>query len=113
MLPVSRPLRVLFLIPGDGQGSSMIFARRQAESLTAEGVKIGTFFLCSRTSLILLWHDYQRFRRTLRADAPDVIHAHYGTVTAMFAALASGRRPLVVTYRGSDLNSSPVRPRAV
>jgi glycosyltransferase involved in cell wall biosynthesis len=43
----------------------------------------------------------------LRAERPQVIHAHYGTVTALFSALGAGSVPLVVTYRGSDLNPIP------
>jgi glycosyltransferase involved in cell wall biosynthesis len=36
-----------------------------------------------------------------------LIHAHFGTMTALFAALSSGFLPLVITYRGSDLNPAP------
>jgi glycosyltransferase involved in cell wall biosynthesis len=38
---------------------------------------------------------------------PTVIHAHFGTMTALFSAVAAGSLPLVITYRGSDLNRSP------
>ena len=104
---MSGRLRVLFVIPGDGQGSSMIFARRQADSLRAEGVDVGTFFLRSRTSPWILGRELVRFRSELRNRRPHVIHAHFGTVTAMFSALAGVGRPLVITYRGSDLNKLP------
>lgn len=39
----------------------------------------------------------------------DVVHAHYGT-SGLVAAIASGRRPLVVTLHGSDIALGP-RPR--
>lgn len=100
-------LRVLFLIPGTGQGSSMIFARRQAASLQAAGIEVRTFFLRSRTSPLELVREFRRFRRDLRRYRPALVHAHFGTVTATFAALGGGALPLVVTYRGSDLNPSP------
>jgi len=103
---MQETLRVLFVVPGDGQGSSMIFVRRQAESLLREGVEVRSFYLGSRTSAWVLAQEFFRFRAELARFDPAVIHAHYGTVTAMFAALASGRRPLIVTYRGSDLNHS-------
>ncbi len=46
-----------------------------------------------------------RFRRRVRSFDPQVIHAHFGTVTALFAAWAAAdARPLVITFRGSDLN---------
>ncbi len=100
------PLRVLFVIPGEGQGSSMIFARRQAESLAREGVEVDLFHLCSRTSPRELAREWLRFRRRLRSFDPQVIHAHFGTVTALFAAWAAPSKPLVITFRGSDLNVS-------
>jgi teichuronic acid biosynthesis glycosyltransferase TuaC len=102
--PESRALRVLFVVPGAARGSSMIFARRQAGSLREAGVAVSLFHLRSRTSPWQLAREWIRFRRRLRRAAPDVVHAHFGTVTALFAALASAGRPLVITYRGSDLN---------
>jgi glycosyltransferase involved in cell wall biosynthesis len=100
-------LKVLFVIPGDGQGSSMIFARRQAESLLLLGVEVECFFLHSRTSLPALIRELVRFRRQLTRSKPLIVHAHFGTVTGLFAALACGRTPLVITYRGTDLNPAP------
>jgi glycosyltransferase involved in cell wall biosynthesis len=104
---LSRVVRVLFVIPGDGQGSSMIFARRQAESLIARGVTVECFYLRSRTSPRALAGEFRRLRKELLRFHPDVVHAHFGTVTALFAALGCGRIPLVITFRGTDLNPSP------
>jgi teichuronic acid biosynthesis glycosyltransferase TuaC len=105
--PFAGNPRVLFVIPGDGQGSSMIFVRRQAQSVAREGVEANLFYLASRTSLRSLLAELRRFRAELARLRPSVVHAHYGTVTALFAALASGSLPLVITYRGSDLNPAP------
>ena len=105
--PAARRLRVLFVLPGDGQGSSMIFARRQAECLAAEGVEAPIFYLGSRTSPARLLGEMVRFRSEIARQRPDVIHAHFGTMTALFAALGCGTLPLVITYRGSDLNPPP------
>lgn len=103
--------RVLFVIPGATEGSSMIFARRQAESLQRQGVEVNLFHLRSRTSLLELTREWSRFRRRVRRVNPQVIHAQFGTMTAWFAAsavtLCNPRRPLVITYRGSDLNAAP------
>jgi glycosyltransferase involved in cell wall biosynthesis len=86
----------------------MIFARRQAESLERQGVEVNLFHLRSRTSLLELAREWRRFRRRVRRVNPQVIHAQFGTMTAWFAAwavtLSGRRRPLVITYRGSDLN---------
>jgi teichuronic acid biosynthesis glycosyltransferase TuaC len=103
-----KALRVLFVIPGPcGDGHSMIFARRQAEALRARHIEVHEFFLESRTSPGALAREFGRFRAISRRLAPDVIHAQFGTVTAAFAVLAAGRLPVLITYRGSDLNPSP------
>jgi teichuronic acid biosynthesis glycosyltransferase TuaC len=100
-------LRVLFVIPGQAEGSSMIFARRQARSLAEQGAQIQVFYLLSRTSPLRLAWERVRFRRELKRLRPHIVHAHFGTVTALFAVLSSGGTPVVVTYRGSDLNRVP------
>lgn len=98
---------VLFVIPGSGHGSSMIFARRQARSLAAAGVDVSLFHLGSRTSPWGLIGEFQRFRAEVSRLRPAAVHAHFGTVTALFCALACGSIPLVITYRGGDLNPAP------
>jgi teichuronic acid biosynthesis glycosyltransferase TuaC len=105
--PACMPLnlRVLFVIPGEETGSSMIFAKRQAAAVSAL-LPAHCFFLRSRICPWMLWQDFIRFRRILCSWKPDVVHAQYGTVTAAFAAISS-RKPLVITYRGSDLNPCP------
>jgi teichuronic acid biosynthesis glycosyltransferase TuaC len=95
--------RVLFVVPGDGSGSSMIFIRRQIDSLRSARVIGAEFYLATRTSPGTLLRERRRFRRMVRDFAPDVIHAQYGTVTACFCLLST-RLPVVVTFRGSDLN---------
>jgi teichuronic acid biosynthesis glycosyltransferase TuaC len=82
----------------------MIFARRQAESLILRRVEVECFFLRSRTSPWALFQELVRFRRELARLKPLVVHAHFGTVTGLFAAMACGRTPLIITYRGTDLN---------
>jgi glycosyltransferase involved in cell wall biosynthesis len=103
----ARGLRVLFVIPGAAEGSSMIFARRQAQSLEREGVEVNLFHLRSRTSLLEMTREWRRFRRRVHRVNPQIIHAQFGTMTAWFAAWGAPRKPLVITYRGSDLNPAP------
>lgn len=104
---MSTELRILFVIPGVGKGSSMVFARRQAEALARRGVPVEIFYLRSRTSPAVLWREAVRFRRMCAGFRPDVIHAQFGTVTALFTVLLSGSTPVVITFRGSDLNPVP------
>ncbi|MCU1309737.1 MAG: putative Glycosyltransferase [Candidatus Angelobacter sp.] len=101
-----KPIRVLYVIPAAPSKSSMIFARRQVTSLEQAGVTCQTFLLASRTSPRILIKEWRRIREGIRSFRPDLIHAHYGVITAMFSALAA-RIPLVITYRGSDLNPDP------
>jgi teichuronic acid biosynthesis glycosyltransferase TuaC len=100
------PLRVLAVIPGAEEGPSFIFAKRQMADVRGLGVDVRYFWLGERTSPWGLAAEWARLRRSIAAADPDVVHAHYGTVTALVTALA-GVRPLVVTYRGSDLNGTP------
>lgn len=97
-------IRVLSVIPGDeNDRSSMVFARRQMTALEQGGVNVRNFFLSSRTSPSALVGEIRRFRKTIRQFDPHVVHAHYGTVTSLFCALAT-KRPLIISFRGSDLN---------
>lgn len=97
-------IRVLAIIPGEAADrSSMVFARRQMNAIAQSEVDVHVFFLSSRTSLRVLVQEFRRFRKTVSEFDPHIVHAHYGTITALFSALAS-YRPLVITFRGSDLN---------
>ena len=106
MTEPSRVPRVLFVIPGESEGSNMIFARRQLAVLRRLGVPVDSFFLRSRVSPAVLLSERGRFRKQIRAFRPDVVHAQFGTMTAFFA-IASSPVPVVITYRGSDLNPAP------
>jgi teichuronic acid biosynthesis glycosyltransferase TuaC len=103
--PAGKPLRVLSVIPAEAEGPSMIFVKRQVAALQDLGVINRPFFLSSRTSPAVLLREWRRLRRQIREFGPDLLHAHFGTMTAFFC-MFSGRLPLVVTYRGSDLNPS-------
>lgn len=101
-----EPIRVLCVIPGEAEGVSMIFAKNQVISLQRAGVITRTFFLASRTSLSVLINELQRFRREILLFKPDIVHAHYGTMTVFFCIIAT-RIPMVVTFRGNDLILHP------
>lgn len=104
----SGGLRVLHVIPGEETGTTMIFAKREAHSLEPLGVTGERFFLSSRTSLRRLLQESRRFRKTLASFDPEVVHAHFGTMTGLFCVLST-RIPVVISYRGSDLNFEPGR----
>jgi glycosyltransferase involved in cell wall biosynthesis len=85
---------------------NMIFSRRQADNLETIGVTVHRFFLDSRTSPTGLLGDFFRLRREISAFKADVVHAHYGTMTAWLTTCAAPC-PVVVTFHGSDLNPTP------
>lgn len=101
-------LRILMVIPGnEADALCMPFVRRQFDSLRRYGLNVQPFYLESRTSPTALVQAYRRLQAALREFDPHVLHAQFGTVTALFTCLASNGRPFVVTCRGSDLNPSP------
>jgi len=100
-----RAQRILAVIPGRQDGQTFIFAHRQVAQLRRLGLDVTTFSLLERTNPRGLLQEARRFRAMVQSWSPDVVHAHYGTVTALFAALLS-RRPLVISFRGTDLNPS-------
>ena len=97
------PFRVVFVIPGDAEGPSYIFAKREVDALERSGVVVAErFFLQSRTSPRVLRSEHARFRDCLRRSRADLVHAYYGTVTSLFSSVGH-RLPLVITFQGSDL----------
>jgi len=88
----------------------MIHVTRQIASLEVSGVTCQTFIVVSRTSPWVVLREWRRLRREIRAFQPDIVHAHYGTMTA-FLAILSTTLPVIVTYRGSDLNPNRSRGR--
>ena len=101
-------MNVLFVIPGESAGASMIFVKRQAKSLIQIGVCVKQFFIASRTSPVLVLREGLRLWREIVSSRPEIMHAQYGTVTSFLCtvcALFTNTR-LVITFRGSDLNPS-------
>jgi len=89
--------------------SNAIYSRRQATSLSKLDLEIHPFFLRSRTSPLPWIKGLRSLKSAIRQFRPHLIHAQYGTVTAVTCALSSSL-PLVVSFRGSDLNPSPGTP---
>lgn len=99
-------LRVLSVIPGNGQGTPFQIVRRQVASLANLGVTESSIFFHSRLSPIGILKQIFAIRRCVRRFRPHVIHAHFGTITSIVCAV-SARTPLVITFRGSDLHNDP------
>jgi glycosyltransferase involved in cell wall biosynthesis len=94
------------VVPGmEADARSMPFCRRQIASLELAGVKITRFYLTTRTHPVKLVAEARKLRALARYVRPDLAHAHFGTVTGLLTTTAlRGIAPIVITYRGSDLN---------
>lgn len=101
-----KRIRSLLVIPGADHGSSYIFSKRQAAMLRLADVETDMFFIESRTSPALIARDLMLLRHRINVFRPHLIHAQYGTMNAFLAAI-SALLPLIVTFRGSDLNPVP------
>lgn len=103
-----KDLRIAVVIPArEDQVTAYPFARRQAQAFRRDhGAHVVVFHLGSRTSILKLMRDRGRFKRMLRHERPDVVHCHYGSVSALFTVLSSAV-PVVVNFHGSDLNRTP------
>ena len=101
---MKNKLRVLNVIPGDEKGAGMIFSKRQVNNIR-EKIDAEVFFLSSRTSLPKLFAESRRFRKLIKLFRPNIVHAHYGTITAFFCVVNT-TLPLIITFHGSDLNKT-------
>ena len=104
-----KRLRIVVVIPASEESDHYPHSRRQTTAFAEQhGAVVEAFHLEDRTSLIRLWKDRSRFKKLLRATHPDVVHVHYGSVSALFAVMSSSV-PVVISFLGSDLD----RPRDV
>jgi len=99
-------MKILAVIPGKKDGTEMIFCKEQISALKKNGINIHSFYLSSRTNLLLIIKELIRFKKIIRKYQPDIIHAHFGTMTSFFCATTS-LKPLIITFRGNDLNPIP------
>lgn len=101
-------MKILAVIPEGKNKNSMIFSFRQINALKTFSIEVDFFMLKSRTSLKRLFHDIISFRKKMTLFKPDIVHAHYGTMTSFFCAVLVNK-PLIITFRGSDINPIPAQ----
>src|SRR4051812_7370185 len=103
------PLRILFVSPGVLAGSHLVFVRREADALRAAGHEVDVFGFDNTTySPAGLARQVLELRDAIRRARPDIVHAQFGKFNALVAAAAVlmcvEKPPLVVTFRGTDIN---------
>jgi len=107
-------LRVLHVVPIAPDGGTSGFTQRQIDRLAEAGVE-GRMVFFGGSAMLLQPHrlliGIAAIHREIRMFQPDIVHAHWGSLLAFTTALASlGGPPLVITYRGSDINPVPSEP---
>ena len=91
----------LLIIASDKGGRFVPFVEEQIVALEACGVKIVRYGIQGKGMWGYL-RELPALRRLVRAERPDIVHAHYG----LSGLLANLQRlvPVVTTYHGSDIN---------
>jgi len=104
----SSSLRILFVIPGKKIDSpqSMSFAKRLASSLEEVGADVNIMISVKSGNPLNFIRQGGELRKMVRLKQPHLVVAQYGTFTGLLVAFFAPR-PIIVTYRGSDLNPTP------
>ena len=99
-------MRVVMLtheLPSQANANTIAPIAVQIESLRKCGVDIEVVQLLGRKKIKYL-QTFPRFQRSIRSDV-DLVHAHYGFCGML--ARTQWRKPLVVSFMGSDLLGTP------
>ena len=91
----------VLILASDKQGRFAPFIEEQMTALQVYGVEIIRYGVTGKGITGYL-RELPALRRMIRAEHPDIIHAHYG----LCGLLANLQRlvPVVTTYHGSDIN---------
>ena len=91
----------ILIIASDKKGRFAPFIEEQIAALQARGVQIIRYGITGHGIMGYL-RELPALRRLIRAERPDIVHAHYG----LSGLLANLQRlvPVVTTYHGSDIN---------
>lgn len=84
----------------------MSFVKQLALGIEAFGVTVHQLKVVKSANPLTFVRQGLALRRRIRETRPAVVVAQFGTYTGLLVALF-GRRPIVITYRGSDLNPEP------
>ena len=96
----------LLVVASDKGGHFVPFIEEQITALEALGVQIIRYGITGKGIMGYL-RCLPALRRLIRAERPDIVHAHYG----LSGLLANLQRmvPVITTYHGSDINKPSIR----
>jgi glycosyltransferase involved in cell wall biosynthesis len=95
----------LLVVASDKGGHFVPFIEEQIAALEAFSVQIVRYGVTGK-GIIGYLRELPALRRFIRAERPDIIHAHYG-LCGLLANLQR-RVPVVTTYHGSDINKPSI-----
>ena len=85
---------------------SMSFVKRLARGIEDLGTKVHVLRVVKSANPLDFLRQGMALRRLIHETSPALVVAQFGTYTGLLVALFS-RGPVVITYRGSDLNPDP------
>lgn len=100
-------LKVLFVVPGEKDSASFIFAKREIAYLHSLGIFGETYYFQHDRGLRGFFKAFQEIRKKIKNENFNILHSHFGTQTGFLCLLAKNSAKLVITFRGSDLNWNP------
>ncbi len=98
-------LRIMAVVPGEKGAALPKDLAGQFDVLGNDGAVVTVFRMPRRASPARLVKLRRQMKKRLAKDRPDVVHVHYGSLTALFAVLVSNV-PVVITFAGPDLDRS-------
>lgn len=96
----------LFLVMNsveDGVVSIPHVFQTQIQLLERAGCTVHLGFVDDRTSVGGIIRNIRKLANQIERVNPDLVIAHYGSVTSAVARIAKGNRPFIVFFRGSDI----------
>jgi len=103
---MKKNFSVLWLIPAKKNSPlDMLFAKRGLDYLETQDVQVIIKNFYETKSILGLLKEVRSVRKLTRERNVDLIHAQFGSTTAMVALLTG--LPFVVTFRGTDVNGDP------
>jgi teichuronic acid biosynthesis glycosyltransferase TuaC len=100
-------MKFIYIIPGRENSNDFVFAKREYASLKALFPEDAfVYYLNTKTGFFGLLKSVWAVRKLVIEKNIKIVHAQYGTLTALFALFVSRGCKKVITFRGSDINGS-------
>lgn len=100
----------ILIIASDKGGHFAPFVEEQIVALQSFGVQVVSYAIMRKGFMGYL-RELPALKQMIRAEQPDVLHAHFGLTGLMAAIAVLGlNTPIVVTYHGCDINDTKIRP---